>query len=361
MIILLNSAGKSSWFCWQSFGSRVSNSQFRVVACESWMVQFVHTRCQINFCWPFHWSIEDELILLSFLCGQRLSKNWILTLAANVQIRISLLPSFFGALSSVTDRVSDTAVEYVPTDCVLRITTVGINFFWRWGLAHIPFLMVVDEQMSNTRLPSRCPRALFRHFHGKSDYFDLPGITDCRCLRHFVLKRNRQLLCWQQLASHFLRLLGNYPLEASSRAPPFATRFSVAPADIPSFVKFALVELLVHARIFETHNVWLWLRAHLTFHDLLFSVSCLKKNLMFMQHVLLLTTWSVSCFGSNHLCRSSFIFFHSPFVSMLNTLKFWHIIVTSQFSKDSLSQLDWRHLLLVCGILTMRFQNHWSW
>ena len=307
MIILLTSAGQSSWFCWQSVTPEFQNFHFRVVACESWMVQFFHTGCRSNFCWPFVDQSRTSWSCCHSLCGQRLSKNWILTLAANVQIRISMLPSFFGSLSSVTDRVSDTAVE-VDGICSLRIAFCGsqrLESTFSGGVKGCGHSILdggrwTDEQYEGS---FRCLRALFSHFHGKSDCFDLPGITDCRCLRHFVLKKNRQLLCWQQLASHFLRLLGNYPLEASSWALPFVT---VTLRCACWYFQFCEIRSCWTSRscqdLRDLHCVTVAPSA-LDFPQPLFSVSCLK-NLMFMQHVLLLTTWSVSCIGSNHLCRS---------------------------------------------------------
>ena len=43
--------------------------------------------------------------------------------------------------------------------------------------------------------PSDPLRPLLRQLLGKSDYLGFSGITSCRCLRHFALKSNRQLLC----------------------------------------------------------------------------------------------------------------------------------------------------------------------
>ena len=85
----------SSWFLWRS-----SNQEFRAPfgSCRTPTLNGPILQC---------WIIEDELILGE----KRLSKNWILTLAARVQIRMSLLHSFFDVLSTVTDRVSDSVKQ----------------------------------------------------------------------------------------------------------------------------------------------------------------------------------------------------------------------------------------------------------
>ena len=90
----------------------------------------------------------------------------------------------FEVLSPASDRVSakqQKSMEYVP-DCRLRVSTaemVDQLFLSTNRVANYLYLMVVDEQMSNTRgfsqLSSSCfapPPPCF-----KSDYLGFPGIT----------------------------------------------------------------------------------------------------------------------------------------------------------------------------------------
>ena len=124
-------------------------------------------------------------------------------------------------------------------------------------------------------------------------------------------------------------------------------------------VNLLSVEVLDHVRFFDNLRCVTVAPTTSGFSRTLFFFTYLEKNLMFMQHMATLTTQSFSCFGPNHLCHASFIYFHSSFISILNTLK---TLASSQFHifLKILSQPDWRHLSPVFGILGLRFWNCWS-
>ena len=66
--------------------------------------------------------------------------------------------------------------------------------------------MVVDEQMSfRGATPCYPLRALLRRLLGESENLGFRGRAGCRRLRHFILKRNRQLSCATN------SMLGNFP------------------------------------------------------------------------------------------------------------------------------------------------------
>ena len=91
---LLKSAGN---YLHDSIGNLwIQSLQFSWVLCRIWILKSPILPYQMpkQLLPTIRWPVEDELILLSLLCGKRLSKNLILTLAAKVQIRMSLLLSF---------------------------------------------------------------------------------------------------------------------------------------------------------------------------------------------------------------------------------------------------------------------------
>ena len=61
------------------------------------------------------------------------------------------------------------------------------------------------------------------------------------------------------------------------------------PPCIRCIVYFALVELLDHLGTSDNLQ-WVTVAPRLAFHELVFSFSCLKENLMFMQQMAALTT-----------------------------------------------------------------------
>ena len=158
LICVLNSAGIIVIFLWQSFDPEF---QMQSGACRIWIVQspflHIHTTCQVHFCKTIRWPIEDELVPMSLLCGKRLSKNWILTLAAKVQIRISLFLSFvrsFHRQPIACPTKQCKSMEYDSTSCLLRVAMSVMEnqlFLLAGRVVDYLFPMVVDEKMSNAR------------------------------------------------------------------------------------------------------------------------------------------------------------------------------------------------------------------
>ena len=72
---------------------------------------YPYPTCHVHFCKTIRWPIEDELVPMSLLCGKRLSKNWILTLAAKGSNSNFFVSFLCEVLSSATDRVSDKAMQ----------------------------------------------------------------------------------------------------------------------------------------------------------------------------------------------------------------------------------------------------------
>ena len=115
-----------------------------------------------------------------------------------------------------------------------------------------------------------------------------------------------------------------------------------------NFGKCALVELLVHVRPLRQPAMGeLKLRVHPGFLRTLFLFLPLGKlNWMFLWPMwFLLTTQSFSCFGSNHLCHSSFIFSIRPSYRLWQPWNSCNIII-SKFSEDCLTA--WLTVSLAC-------------
>ena len=86
-----------------------------------------------------------------------------------------------------------------------------------------------------------------------------PGIKGSRCLCFVALKRKRQVLC-----------AGNSRTDMSG--------LKVAPPGIPRFESFALVELLVHVRVFDNFQCVTVAPTASGFSQTFFSFSYLMKK-----------------------------------------------------------------------------------
>ena len=134
------------------------------------------------------WLIEHELIPNLILGEKNLSTNWLSTLEARAQVRISMRLSFlrhFHRQLIACPKEQWESMEYVPIGGFLRVamsSSVNQLFLSPYRVANNPVLIVVEEQM---KLCIECPPALVFVLYSATSfvsfffYFVFPRITSC--------------------------------------------------------------------------------------------------------------------------------------------------------------------------------------
>ena len=330
------------------FESRVSNS----IWCRTWILRSPILPYQLpNQCLPtIGWSIEDALILditslrketfqeLKFdSCGQGSNSNFSASATDRVSDKVVDIDGLCShGLSSAGRNVGngESTFSVGENGCEQSIPDAGRMNKWVMRGVRLPAILFV--LCSATSLVSYC--------------FGFLGSTNCRCLRHFILMRNRQLLCADNsLPLTVWGFLENFPSDTSSWAPQFATGCAIRSCwDSRS------------CRIFDNLQCVTVALSASGFSRTLFSLSPAWKRTSCSCNIWLLWPHGASRASDPIICATLLLF------SSIRPLhRFWiplnyHIIVNSKFSEGSLTA--WFTAFLPCHWFSRTaIVNWWFW
>ena len=237
--------------------------------------------------------------------------------------------------ASATDRVSDKVVD-IDGLCSHGLSSAGRNV----GNGESTFS--VGENGCEQSIPDagrmnkwvmrgvRLPAILFVLCSATSlvSYcFGFLGSTNCRCLRHFILMRNRQLLCADN----------SLPLTVWGFLKTFLQTRHHELLSLQLVVQFAPVEILASCRIFDNLQCVTVTLSASGFSRTLFSLSPAWKRTSCSCNIWLLWPHGASRASDPIICATLLLF------SSIRPLhRFWiplnyHIIVNSKFSEGSLT------------------------